>query len=343
MNNKNRFLIYTFLIFGVFLIGLNSCDKDEVSATAPILTTTNVTEITIATAACGGNISSAGGAIITARGVCWSNNQQPTINDSKTEDGNGEGSFTSILTDLIPETTYYVCAYATNSAGTGYGSIVSFTTPDGDSANSFTDPRDGNVYKTVTIGDQIWMAENLRYLPSVVGPSTRSSMTPYYYVYGYNGTDVTEAKATANYNTYGVIYNWSAAMAGSSSSAANPSGVQGVCPVGWHLPSDAEWTTLTTYLGGEDIAGGKLKETGTAHWISASTGTTNETNFTALPGGYLTNLDKFSHEGVYGIWWSSTEHSSTNVLHRSMICDDNKVFRNIFNSENGIYIRCVKD
>ena len=126
-------------------------------------------------------------------------------------------------------------------------------------SGTFIDSRDGNEYNWVQIGDQIWMAENLKYLPSVVGSGTGSETTPYYYVYGYDGTNVPDAKATDNYATYGVLYNWTAAMNGEASSKTNPSGIQGVCPAGWHLPSDAEWTELTDYLGGRSVAGGKLK------------------------------------------------------------------------------------
>ena len=137
-------------------------------------------------------------------------------------------------------------------------------------ANGFTDFRDGNHYNVVKIANQVWMAENLKYLPSVVGPPTTSYTLPYYYVYGYYGTDVNAAKATANYTTYGVLYNWAAALTS--------------CPAGWHLPGTGEWTQLTDYLGGLSTAGGKLKETGTAHWASPNTGATNEYGFTALPG-----------------------------------------------------------
>jgi len=111
---------------------------------------------------------------------------------------------------------------------------------------------DGNNYPVVEIDTQLWMAENLKYLPSVVGPVTGSETIPYYYVSGYNGTNVTDAKATANYITYGVLYNWPAVMTG-------------VCPTGWHAPTKAELIIMQTYLGGEDVAGGKLKETGTNH------------------------------------------------------------------------------
>jgi uncharacterized protein (TIGR02145 family) len=140
--------------------------------------------------------------------------------------------------------------------------------------STIKDARDNQTYRIVTIGSQTWMAENLKYLPSVVRPRTGSKTTPHYYVYGYDGTNVTDAKATANYNTYGVLYNWPAAMNGTASSTTNPSGVQGVCPDGWHLPSDAEWTELTDYLGGAIDAGGKLKETGTTHWNSPNTSAT---------------------------------------------------------------------
>jgi uncharacterized protein (TIGR02145 family) len=177
----------------------------------------------------------------------------------------------------------------------------------------------------------------------VVGPGTGSQTTPYYYVYGYNGTTVAEAKATANYTTYGVLYNWSAAMNGAASSTTNPSGIQGVCPTGWHLPSDAEWTELTDYLGGTTIAGGKLKETGTTHWASPNTGATNETGFTALPGGYRVNNGTFYDFGYNGNWWSATEYNATNAWYRYMIYFDSNVNRNGNNKELGFSVRCVRD
>jgi uncharacterized protein (TIGR02145 family) len=209
--------------------------------------------------------------------------------------------------------------------------------------NGFTDPRDGNHYNTVKIGNQIWMAENLKYLPSVVGPGTGSQTTPYYYVYGYDGTNITDAKATANYTTYGVLYNWSAAMNGAASSTTNPSGIQGVCPTGWHLPSDAEWTELTDYLGGTSVAGGKLKETGTTHWTSPNTGATNETGFTALPGGYRSVDGSFYDIGYYGYWWSATESNATLAWYRFMYYISSTVIRYSNNKELGFSVRCVRD
>ena len=345
MKKQNSLIMIPQLLILVLLfVFANSCKKDDNNNTGiPVLSTTAVTDITQATATCGGNITSDGGATVTARGVCWSTGQTPTISDNKTTDGTGAGEFSSILSGLSPNTTYYVRAYATNSSGTGYGSAMSFTTQEGSSGGTFTDTRDGKVYQTVVIGTQEWMAENLAYLPSVVGPGTESESTPYYYVYGYDGTNVTDAKATSNYTTYGVLYNWPAAMAGSASSNANPSGVQGVCPAGWHLPSDAEWTELTDYLGGESGAGGKLKETGTTHWASPNTGATNETGFTALPGGARNDGGTFDYIGDGGYWWSATEDNATNAWYRYVNYNDSGVYRFNYNKEVGFSVRCLRD
>ena len=209
--------------------------------------------------------------------------------------------------------------------------------------NGFTDPRDNNHYNVVKIGNQIWMAENLKYLPSVVGPGTGSQTTPHYYVYGYNGTNVTDAKATANYNIYGVLYNWPAAMNGAASSTTNPSGVQGVCPTGWHVPSDAEWTELTDSLGGTSDAGGKLKETGTTHWNSPNTSATNETGFTALPGGNRYYDGSFDGIGSNGYWWSATEGDAADAWYRFMIFINSNVYRDYYFKELGFSVRCVRD
>jgi len=208
--------------------------------------------------------------------------------------------------------------------------VIGLTELQAQTDNTFKDSRDGNVYKTVKIGNQVWMVENLAYLPSVVGPAMGSETTPLYYVYGYVGTNVTGAKATANYSTYGVLYNWAAAKA--------------ACPAGWHLPSDAEWTELTDYLGGENVAGGKLKETGTSHWISPNTGATNETGFIALPGSHRDRVGAFfSVGGDYGNWWSATEDSASNAWSRDVYYDDGGVSRIDYDKELGFSVRCVRD
>ncbi|MCK9256343.1 MAG: PKD domain-containing protein [Bacteroidales bacterium] len=205
---------------------------------------------------------------------------------------------------------------------------------------TFTDTRDNYTYQTVEIGSQTWMAENLKYLPSVVGPGAGSYGDPYYYVYGYDGTDISSAKATENYQTYGVLYNWPAAMQ--------------ACPTGWHLPSDDEWKELEMFLGmsqeqadewgwrGTD-EGGKLKETGITHWNSPNEGATNETGFTALPGGYRSNHGDFSYLGSYGSWWSATESDSNYAWVRHLYYNNSDVGRFDLDKDNGYSVRCVRD
>ena len=212
---------------------------------------------------------------------------------------------------------------------------------------SFIDERDSNQYKFIEIGEQVWMAENLRYLPYVAGYTSVSDSAPYFYVNGYNGTNIINAKASINYNTYGVLYNLAAAMNGASPSSSNPSGVQGVCPAGWHLPGQPEWEQLVDFLGGDTIAGGKLKETGTTHWNSPNTGATNESGFTALPGGaYISEMGAI---GINGNWWCASWDNINRIHHTFFLSyeDDNCRF-NVWsggweNSVSGLSVRCVKD
>ena len=168
--------------------------------------------------------------------------------------------------------------------------------PNGDNSTCFTSCGDdieheSYNYSTVLIGDQCWFSENCRYLPVVSSSSASSGggsseNSPYFYVYGYEGTDASAAMATENYDTYGVLYNWPAVM------------TEAICPSGWHIPSDAEFTQLTDFLGGEGVAGGKMKEAGYDHWNSPNTGATNSSGFTGLPGGYR-DTGGFSWNGGY--------------------------------------------
>lgn len=194
----------------------------------------------------------------------------------------------------------------------------------------FTDDRDGKEYKSIAIGEQIWMAENLKYLPEITPAEEGSQTQPGYYIYKYTGTDVAEGEELYNYKTYGVLYNWTAAM--------------GSCPTGWHLPTDEEWTALVDYLGGADVAGGKLKETGTARWNAPNAGATNLSGFTSLPGGGRYLNGKFSVMGNTGLWWSSTESGPYSSWGREMSKADAKVARHYYyDKEVGFSVRCLKD
>jgi len=315
-------------------------------STGDVLTYINSTTVDYS-----GRVISDGGSPVSARGVCWSTSENPTTSDSKTTDGTGMGPYTSNITGLSPNTTYYVRAYATNSQGTAYGEQRTFKTlPASDIVyGSLTDSRDENVYKTVTIGEQVWMAENLAYLPEVSPSSSGSNIEPYYYVYGYQSTNVSAAKATTNYNTYGALYNWPAAMT--------------ACPEGWHLPSDDEWTQLENYLiangynydattTGDKIAISMASTTGWA--ASDGSGAIGNTNtaydayrnmsgFTALPGGYRGDDGTFDYIGYVGYWWSSTQDNTDYACTRFLYHYRNDVDRFHFSKEDGYSVRCVRD
>jgi uncharacterized protein (TIGR02145 family) len=285
--------------------------------------------------------------------VCWSTASGPTIADSKTVDGAGIGSFTSVIKGLTPGTTYYVRAYATNSEGTAYGEEQSFSTNSYD--YTVTDI-DGNTYQAVQIGQQIWMAENLkvtRYadgtsIPLVEDAATWGAFSSSDKAYCWHDNSVSAR------DVYGGLYTWAAAMNGASSSSNNPSGVQGVCPNGWHLPSDAEWKQLEMYLGmsqadadntgfrGVD-EGGKLKEAGTVHWDSPNTGATNESGFTALPGSDRVQDGGFGRTGIYAHFWTATETGGDNARSRYLDYLSAGVARGENIKREGYSIRCVRD
>jgi len=241
---------------------------------------------------------------------------------------------------LSPGSTYRLTAYANTSKGTLWSNEEIFTTSES-SSGTFTDNRDGNSYDWVEIGDQIWMAENLAYLP-VVNPALGGSSTePHYYVYGYIGSNVGEAKATENYATYGVLYNWIAAM--------------DACPDGWHLPSDNEWKELEIYLGMSpgaadiqglrgDGEGNYLKEAGPAHW-RYNENSTNGSGFTALPSGYCSPTGSFINMSYETQYWTATERDDRSwlVWGRELFCEHEDIFRGYAEKLYGFCVRCVKD
>ncbi|MBI9036433.1 MAG: hypothetical protein JEZ03_18400, partial [Bacteroidales bacterium] len=222
------------------------------------------------------------------------------------------------------------------------GNIWSFTTRQWQCGDPFTDSRDQQIYNSVQIDNQCWMAENLAYLPSVSPSSNGSNTDPYYYVYDYQGTTVAEAKATSNYETYGVLYNWSAAIIS--------------CPSGWHLPSDNEWKILegtvdSQYPVGDPIwnttgwrgydAGLNLKST--SGWDSGGNGT-NDFGFTLLPSGWR-GVNTFEGMGNFNLLWTSTQQSATLAQLRFLSYEMDNIYRYYYliNKYAGGSVRCLKD
>lgn len=326
MKNRASCYIFTFII--IILSISNGCNKDDNNnaTTTPALTTSSVISITQTTAVCGGKITSDVGSSITARGVCWSTSTTPTISGSKTSDGEGYGTFKSTITGLIPNTTYFVRAYASNNAGTSYGNQLIFKTFTGTVKDI-----DNNVYNTITIGTQEWTTENLKVthftngdpIPKVIENSGWNNLTSWAYCENYNSADSSLI--------YGHLYNFYAVASGA------------LCPAGWHVPSDQEWITLLNYLGGDTVAGGKLKESGTSHWKSPNTGGSNETGFTGLPAGYRSYYQGFLYNRVLGYWWSSTEIYTFQSYYIG-VNNYSKNVTHLFDYKgNGYSVRCIKD
>jgi uncharacterized protein (TIGR02145 family) len=301
--------------------------------TIPTLTTTAASSITLITAVSGGNITSDGGAAVTARGICWSTSTAPTIANNKTTDGTGTGIFTSSLTGLTTLTPYYVRAYATNSEGTAYGYEINFFTS---SIGTPVSDVDGNTYNTIIIGTQTWMSENLKTtkfndgtaIPLVIDNTLWTALTTSGYCwYAYNSS----YKAT-----YGALYNWYTLNATSN-------GGKNVCPAGWHVPTEAQWNILTDYLGGLTVAGGKLKEAGTTHWVTSNIGATNESGFSAMPGGWRVAQSSGIDILNQGFYYSATEFDATTVASRYMMRSSVTVEKINVPKFFGLSVRCLKD
>lgn len=191
-----------------------------------------------------------------------------------------------------------------------------------------------NNYPVVEIGTQVWMAENLKTIKygngnfiGTTDPYNKdiSEETDPKYHWAYEGNE-------SNVATYGRLYTWYAVTDS-----------RNVCPTGWHLPTDTEWSTLTTWLGGESVAGGKLKESGTTHWNGTNEGSTNETGFTALPAGNRHDIGIFDYVGNVGSWWSSNEFDADNAIDRIMEDDGDYADYATDMKTNGYSVRCVRD
>ncbi len=214
-----------------------------------------------------------------------------------------------------------------------FTSIISKTSSAQETGGTITDI-EGNRYRTVIIGGQEWMGENLKVtrfndgkeIPCVHEMDEWTRFTGP--AYSWYDNDI------SNKDNYGALYNWFAASSGK------------LCPAGWRVPDDSDWEELTGFLGGLNVAGGKLKETGTSHWTLPNSGATNETGFSALPGGYRYGQywarGIFYEMGVNGYWWSVTECTDTHSWSRTIHAGNIRVYRSFFTKNKGFSVRCIK-
>lgn len=310
------FKLLGYLFFACILF---SCKKQEI----PIVITSLVKDIKGNTAVCGGTIIDIGGDTIISKGVCWSTTKEPTIDDIKSSETTPELQFTSNLGGLSAGYKYHIRAYATNALGTGYGEVRTFETPVMDV--------NGNVYDTVVIGTQTWMAENLKVTSYDVDIPllniTDKNIWSYtlFQAYCWYNNDSTNFK-----KVYGALYNWYAVNSRS------------LCPFGWHIPTDSEWDDLINYLGGPSVAGGKLKESGTIHWLSPNTGATDQVGFNAQPSGERNNVGDFIKMGNLGIWWCDSYTPGSGYAYE-ISYDKASVIKYLDVKNSGFAVRCIKN
>jgi uncharacterized protein (TIGR02145 family) len=349
---------YYFRAYATNAVGTGYGNQVTVTTLAvlPSVGTEIVRAVSATSAISSSGVGGDGGAAVTARGVCWSTLHNPTISDHKTSDGTGVGSYTSNVNGLIPNTAYYLRAYATNSVGTSYGREISFATEQR-FGPTVTDI-DGNVYHTITIGTQVWMLENLRTthfrngdpIPTSTGDSGMPGPNEYKCYWDYN-------RDANNSAIYGRLYG-----RGAASDSRN------IAPEGWHVPSVAEWTTLFDFLtnngygyqgSGNDIAKSLAAKSG---WRLSSVegdpgndqASNNSSGFTALPGGsYLSGYSQhgsswfwmFFYLGLQGQWWGKISDID-NMSSRGIDYDRNTIYYDDYQGVSfpvGLSVRCLKD
>jgi len=328
----------------IFILSLLVCFNQCIKVQLPDLGLLIIKFVTAEGIKCQSYISNNGGAGITERGFMWKAETEAEYNNKKVAFDNGTNQFETIIFGLTPGTTYTLKAYVINTEGTSFSEEKTITTS---RKGTFTNSRDTMTYKWVEINDQIWMADNLAYMPYISTVLNNSGI----FVYNYKGTSPVEAKGTREYKTYGCFYEVKVSNY--------------VCPDGWHLPSEDEWESLEIYLGitrreaswlgshGTNQAD-YLKEAGTSHWLSPNDWANNCTCFSALPGGLCTGYYISGDPiPVFGGLGSFADFLSNESLYEPYcyweLSSTSRCIYKDFAHYGGIYyraaysIRCVKD
>lgn len=309
------------------LLSLASASDDKMQDTL-IVKTGAVLAVGITSVTSGGSILTANLKEITSFGLCWNTKPNPSVHNDLMTMRNDASSFLSRIDDLVPATLYFIRAYAITAFDTVYGDQKIFYTHKKDAVTDI----DSNYYNSVKIGTQIWLAEDLKTTRFNDGTPIRLVTDPELWARLTVSAWCWYANDSVKYSfPRGKLYNWYSVNSGI------------LCPKGWHVPSNEEWITLQNYLGGDSIAGGKVKTTGTFFWKEPNQSATNETGFSAIPGGYRGGTGKFLNSSIFDSWWSSDEYSpdaahSWYVYHARSFLYKERILKLFGNS-----VRCLKD
>jgi uncharacterized protein (TIGR02145 family) len=311
---------------------INSLNCSAATNNGTLTATTTATGVTSVISYSGGNGGAHNGQIITSTGVTG---LTATLQPGTFANGNGSLTYTITGTPSSSGTASFALSIGGKTCKLTRTVAIAPQNPTSGYGSNITDV-EGNSYITVYIGTQQWMWENLKTskysdgttIPNITDNTQWQNNTTGACAY-YNNDAANNAK-------YGKLYNWYAV-------SKTTNGNKNVCPTGWHVPTDAEWTVLTDYLGGNRIAGGKLKEVGTNNWNSPNAEATNTSLFSALPGGYRDHNGNYSYVGVYGGWWSSTEDDTYNAWNRDLYNYIGNANRNGNGKKNGFSVRCLRD
>jgi uncharacterized protein (TIGR02145 family) len=319
---ENTYYVQAFvMVAGVDTVYSSRAATFSFVSTMPTPGSVSVSLVASTTVSVSASITAVGIPAYTVRGVCYGTSANPTVGNSKQEvTGTGTGSYSAALSGLTANTTYYIRAYATNAVGTEYGTVSSFTT------NAKPTDGGGNAYEAITIGNQVWLQQNLRAakyndgtaITVMATASTWKGATTAYYCWHDNNS--------ANAAQYGALYNYYVVAS-----------TKNVCPSGYHIPAKAEWEQLATYLGGASVAGAKLKS-------NISWDGTNTSGFNATAGGYRNSTDgAFYALGIEGGWWTTNTVSPTGeAYYMDLYQGYNDITSLSANRKNGMSIRCIK-